>query len=118
MAAAVHMAPAAGELAWTTAPMLRITTHEAPDQVAIRCEGRLAGECVAVLAEELARVRVLAGHRPLALRLCGLRFVDEPGLALLRGLTDVAIDLSDCSSFLRALLPATPAPAGTPRTTP
>jgi ABC-type transporter Mla MlaB component len=82
--------------------MLRITSRASHGAWTLELEGRLAGEWV----EEL-RTAVASAHTPargIRLRLAGLAFADEAGVALLRSLRDDGVELLDCSEFVVALV--------------
>ena len=85
--------------------MLRITALTVtPEEAALRLEGAVADEEVAVLAAE--GQTWLRTSRRLVLDLYGVRFVDTAGLALLQGWAGPRLVLRGASPFLQSVLRA------------
>ncbi len=89
--------------------MLRATRIEDDDGgQTLRVEGRLTQDTAAEL--QTACDAVLATHGALRLDVAGVRFVDQTGVELLRGLEDRGASLGGCSAFVRELLRNGPPP--------
>ena len=83
--------------------MLRITVvPQSEAEVVLKMDGWIAGEGVALLAEE--GNRWLQGGRRLVLELEGVGFIDEAGLALLAGWPATQLTLRGASMYVRLLL--------------
>ena len=81
--------------------MLRITVmSHTGEEVALKVEGWVSGVNVSLLEQEGARY---TGKR-LVLDLAGVQFIDEAGIALLRGWSGERLVLRGGSVFIRALL--------------
>jgi hypothetical protein len=80
--------------------MLRISTVPRAKGVTVHLEGRL----VAPWVDELERALATTDPACLRLKLGGLVFADEQGLALLRSLQAAGARLIECSPFLKELL--------------
>ena len=78
--------------------MLKITQHEAVNEITLNLEGRLVGPWVAELEDICARC--YAAARGLRLRLADVEFADRNGIALLRSLRANGVELAGSSPFL------------------
>ena len=83
--------------------MLRINTVVGDDgAVTMYVEGKLAGESVAVLAQECRRLRL--GAQPVRVEVSGVTYADRDGVALLLGLAGHDVVVSGSSAFIQEQL--------------
>lgn len=64
--------------------MLKITLHDTPGQLGVEVEGRLAGAWVCELEQCWHTARANDPHRPCAVDLLGVTFIDQAGRYLLQ----------------------------------
>lgn len=64
--------------------MLKITIHEAADELTINLEGRVAGPWVAELQQVWMKTAATLNSRPVSLDLREVTYMDEGGKLLLR----------------------------------
>ena len=85
--------------------MLRITPLSTNQSVRrLKVEGRLVGEWVEVLEDEVERARGQTLALELELELAGVEFADTEGLALLHEVAERGAKLVACSPLLTRLL--------------
>ena len=83
--------------------MLRLTIRsQTPEEAVLEVHGWITGKNVEILEQE--GTRLLQRTQCLVLDLNGVRFVDRPGLALLKRWTGSRLELRGGSSFMRTLL--------------
>jgi hypothetical protein len=63
--------------------MLKITVENEKEKPALRLEGRVAGPWVSELRRAWALLPTSPAEAPVAVDLCGVTYVDQPGRALL-----------------------------------
>jgi ABC-type transporter Mla MlaB component len=82
--------------------MLRITVHDAPDQLGLKLEGKLAGVWVAELEDCWRAAALSLGDRPLCVDLTGVEGVDAAGMYLLALMYEFGarLNASGCASHL------------------
>ena len=86
--------------------MLRVSEIEQNGEFAtLRLEGRLVGRLV-IEVEALCEKHLLNGHR-LKLDLADLSFADRAAIAILQGLRNRGVALTNCSPFLNEELKQT-----------
>src|SRR5579862_3888545 len=68
----------------TEALTFRVTVQDAPSQLIMKLEGKVVGPWVTELRKAWIALAPLLSTKKLALDLCGVTFVDEAGLGLLR----------------------------------
>ena len=85
--------------------MLRITVlSHTPEEVVLKVEGRLAGDNVPLLEQEVNRWRPQTAQVVLDLK--GVRFIDRACMGLLHRWIIAGATLCNGSAFIRALLAA------------
>lgn len=83
--------------------MLRLTaTSQSEKEAVLVVDGWVSGQDVDVLEEE--GTRLLEEAERLVLELAGVKFIDQPGLELLKRWTGRRLVLRDASPFVQALL--------------
>jgi len=87
--------------------MLRITrVEDTTKTLHLRLDGRIVGDWVRLLAEELAQ-RADAS-RKVVLDMAGVHFASDAGLLVVRGAMDHGAQLIGCSPLISALLGRNP----------
>jgi len=84
--------------------MLRISTHEEPDCLTFRLEGRLAGSWVQEM-EDCWRSKVV--NQPISnirLDLTGVTYIDQPGKSFLKVAHSQGVKFIACGCLMRAIV--------------
>ena len=83
--------------------MLRIDkVYENLFTVKLKLEGTLVGEWVSLLEQKI--LECLANNKNALLDFSELRFVDEPGMQMLRRMPPEKIEITNCPRFIEELL--------------
>ncbi len=83
--------------------MLRIDkVYENLFTVKLKLEGTLVGEWVSLLEQKI--LECLASNKNVLLDFSELRFVDEPGMQMLRRMPPEKIEITNCARFIEELL--------------
>jgi anti-anti-sigma regulatory factor len=83
--------------------VLRIDqVYENPFTAKLKVEGTLVGEWVSLLEEKI--LESLESNKKVLLDFSELRFVDEPGIEMLRRMPPEKLEIANCSRFIEELL--------------
>ena len=82
--------------------MLRITTDTTKEVVAIKLEGRLAGDWVAEVERAWHSVTANGSPKPVVVDLCGVTFINAEGKKLLTGMCEQGAVFRTCGPDITA----------------
>ena len=84
--------------------MLRITTHEKPESLTLKLEGRLAGPWVTELEDCWQSARTGRGRLAVRVDLSGVTFIDPAGKELLAALYAQGAEFACAGCWIKAVV--------------